>query len=172
MLPRRYVTNNFPSNLELNNNYFSFPALETLRKYPPSPFINRQCTKEYEISETNVVIEKGIVVQIPVYAIHHDEKYFPSPESFDPSRFSVVNRKDKSFNEMPYLPFSDGPRNCIGMQMGKIETKLGIVIMLQKFSYSLGTQHIDTELEISPTSFVLAPKSSILLNVQHRVRQK
>lgn len=142
---------------------------ETLRKYPPSPFINRQCTKNYQIPGTDTVIEKGIVVQIPVYGIQNDEKYYPHPKKFDPSRFFVENCKNKTFAEMPYMPFGDGPRNCIGIKLGKMETKIGIVLMLKNFSYTLGDQHVGKEeLEISPTSFVMAPKCSIKLNVHSR----
>lgn len=146
--------------------HFWFILSETLRKYPPSPFINRQCTEDYVIPGTNVVIAKGIVVQIPVYGFHHDERYYPNPKEFNPNRF--FNGEKKSFAEMPYMPFGDGPRNCIGMRMGKIETKIGIVLMLQNFNYSLGDQLVGMELEISPSSFVMAPKTNIMLKVQFR----
>lgn len=131
--------------------------------------MSRQSTKDYNIPGTNTVIEKGIVVHIPVYAIQHDEKYYPDPKKFDPSRFFVENCKNKTFTEMPYMPFGDGPRNCIGIKLGKIETKIGISSMLKNFSYTLGDQHVGKEeLEISPTSFVMAPKSSIKLKVNSR----
>lgn len=57
-------------------------------------------------------IEKNVLIQIPVYGIHHDEKYFPDPEKFLPERFSEEN---KAFMDKDaYLPFGIGPRNCIG----------------------------------------------------------
>lgn len=109
------------------------------------------------------------MVQIPVYGIQHDEKYYPEPEKFDPSRFFDENCKNRTFTEMPYMPFGDGPRNCIGIKLGKLETKIGISLMLKDFSYTLGDQHVgNEELEISPTSFVMAPKSSIMLKVHSR----
>lgn len=80
--------------------------LETLRKYPPAPLLARQCTKDYKIPGTKTVIEKGTVVQVPVYAIQNDPKYYPNPRKFDPSRFSEENKK--TFIEMPYLPFGEG----------------------------------------------------------------
>lgn len=58
-------------------------------------------------------MRKGIRVLIPVYSIHHDPKYYPDPERFDPERFSEENIKTRP--EGTYLPFGDGPRICIGM---------------------------------------------------------
>lgn len=69
---------------------------------------------------------------------------------------------------MPYLPFGDGPRNCIGMRMGIMEAKVCLAMMLKNFNYELGDQHIGKELEYSPTSFVAAPTSSIMLKVTKR----
>lgn len=82
---------------------------ETLRKYPPLPAMNRECTKEYRIPGTSVIIEKGTPIMIPVWALHYDEKFYPEPQEFRPERFSDENRK--SFVQMPWLPFGEGPRS-------------------------------------------------------------
>lgn len=47
---------------------------------------------------------------IPVLGFHYDENYFPEPEKFDPKRFSDA----KNIGPYTYLPFGEGPRNCIG----------------------------------------------------------
>jgi cytochrome P450 len=87
-------------------------STETLRKYPPVPLLTRECTKKYTIPGTNVTVEEGMSVVIPVVGIHKDPKYYPDPERFDPSRFSdEVKRKRHHF---AYLPFGEGPRICIG----------------------------------------------------------
>lgn len=47
-----------------------------------------------------------------MYALHYDPQYFPEPQKYLPERFSDENR-----NKIPpyaYIPFGQGPRNCIG----------------------------------------------------------
>jgi cytochrome P450 family 6 len=58
------------------------------------------------------MVEKGTRIMIPVMALHHDPKHYPDPERFDPERFSEVEKKKRP--HFSYLPFGEGPRNCIG----------------------------------------------------------
>lgn len=57
------------------------------------------------------VIPKGTTVTVLAYMMHRDPKFFPEPESFIPERFDVGNKFSSPF---AYVPFSAGPRNCIG----------------------------------------------------------
>lgn len=104
---------------------------ETMRKYPTLLTLTRICEQEYEIPGTKMVIDPGVEVLIPVYALHYDAQYFPNPERFDPDRFSPSNKD--SIKPFSYLPFGDGPRSCIGMRFGLLQTKLGIASVLKKF---------------------------------------
>lgn len=128
--------------------------------------MNREVTEPYKLPGTDVILDEGIAIHIPVHGIHHDEKYYPNPEEFDPSRFSEENVRNKSFVEMPYLPFGDGPRKCIASRLGLMESKVGLAMLLKDFSYDLGDQHIGKELEYSPTSFVTATLGTIKLKAK------
>lgn len=79
-------------------------------------FYIRVCVKDYVYDHDGLKfnIEKGIPVILTIYGIHHDPKYYPNPDKFNPDRFSDENKH----NILPgtYLPFGVGPRNCIGKQ--------------------------------------------------------
>jgi cytochrome P450 family 6 len=87
-------------------------VLESLRKYPPIPFITRTCVKDYNIPDTDAVLEKGRRVLVPILGVHHDEEYYPDPHRFDPDRFNEENKRAR--NQYSYIPFGEGPRTCIG----------------------------------------------------------
>lgn len=79
--------------------------------------MDRECAKDYKIPGTDFILKKGEGVVIPIIAIHLDPDYFENPLKFDPDRWS----KDKkgSINQSAYIPFGDGPRQCVGMMLIK-----------------------------------------------------
>lgn len=116
--------------------------------------------------DTNLTIDAGTNILIPSASIQRDSKYYPNPLKFDPNRFLAENTVDKSFVEMPYLPFGDGPRNCIGMRLGKLQTKVGLLMILNKFTFILAQPN--EELAFSAKTILLAPVSGINLRVIRR----
>lgn len=139
-----------------------------MRKYPVAPFLTRTCVKAYQIPGTNQIIEKGVEMFVPVFALHRDEKYYENPTKFDPDRFNEEKLIDKNQINRPYYPFGDGPRNCIGMRFGKMQTKVGLIMMLQKFKFDLDDKLKDQELVMDPKSFLLAPLGGLKLHVSRR----
>ncbi|CAG2056479.1 unnamed protein product [Timema podura] len=111
--------------------YLDMVISETLRKYPILPFLDRMTLRDYKIPGTNIVLEKGTSVFIPLLGFHNDPKYFPNPKEFNPERFTLENRK--SIPNYAYMPFGEGPRKCIGMRFGLITVKTGLVHLLSKF---------------------------------------
>jgi cytochrome P450 family 6 len=81
--------------------------------HPTVPLLDRMCCKNVDFHNHGIQIEEGTAILIPVYGLHYDPDYFPDPDKFDPERFSEKNKsKIKPFT---YLPFGEGPRNCIGI---------------------------------------------------------
>ncbi|KYN14543.1 Cytochrome P450 4V3 [Trachymyrmex cornetzi] len=81
---------------------------ETLRLFPIVPMIGRKLTEDLKLGE--FVLPKGADIIISFIRMHRNEKYWPNPLMFNPDRFL-----QEKTNYIPYyMPFSDGPRNCIG----------------------------------------------------------
>ncbi|EGI61798.1 Cytochrome P450 9e2, partial [Acromyrmex echinatior] len=98
---------------------------EALRLYPPMILLERLCEKTFELppalpDEKPFIMKKGMLVWIPVLAIHHDEKYYDNPKKFDPERF-LNNKMNNSLN---YMPFGLGPRMCIANRFAMLEIKV------------------------------------------------
>jgi cytochrome P450 family 6 len=74
--------------------------------------LTRECTKPIKLRRTDVTLEKGLQVLLPVLGLHHGPKYYPDPERFDPERFSEEEKKKRP--HFSFLPFGEGPRICIG----------------------------------------------------------
>nr|XP_042123646.1 cytochrome P450 3A11-like isoform X10 [Peromyscus maniculatus bairdii] len=111
--------------------YLDMVLSETLRLYPNANRIYRACKQDVEID--GVFILKGFLVMVPIYALHHDPEYWPEPEEFRPERFSKENKGN--INPYVYLPFGNGPRNCIGMRFALMNLKLALTKVLQNFSF-------------------------------------
>ncbi|XP_063220931.1 probable cytochrome P450 6a14 isoform X2 [Bacillus rossius redtenbacheri] len=145
--------------------YMDLVVSETLRKYPPIPMLDRECTKAYTVPGTNVHLEEGIKVKIPVYAIHHDPKYYPEPDKFDPERFTEENRR--KIPPFAYLPFGEGPRMCIGMRFGLMQAKVGLAALLSKFEFCKCPK-TQIPLEMDAVTIVTSPKGGVWLKIIDR----
>lgn len=95
----------------LKMKYLDMVLCETLRRWCPTPYLERTCKQPYTLDDFNGVkvnLEVGDSIFVPIYALHMDEKYFKKPIKFDPERFSDEN-KDK-IQPGTYLPFGFIPR--------------------------------------------------------------
>ena len=86
---------------------------EILRMYSPGHILKRRAQSNYTFNGTKISIPKGTNLWIPVCGIHYDPDIYPNPKKFDPERFN--EDAEAARHPMHYLPFGNGPRNCIGM---------------------------------------------------------
>ncbi|XP_048517335.1 cytochrome P450 6A1 isoform X2 [Dendroctonus ponderosae] len=141
--------------------YLDKVVRETLRKYPVAPVIPRRCTKDYKIRDTNIVIEKGTRIYIPVIGVHLDPEYYPDPDRFDPERFSPENKAIRP--DIAWMPFGDGPRQCLGMRFGLLQTKVALASLLQEFKFTLN-KAMKAPYTADTGTFVYMFKQDVLLD--------
>ncbi len=114
--------------------YLGQTLKETMRLRPPAAgLITREASEDVEIGGWRV--PRGAMLRITPYAVHHDPRWFPDPERFDPDRFAPGR-----VEQMPrgaYLPFGIGPRVCIGSMFATIEMTLIAAMLLQRFRFAM-----------------------------------
>jgi cytochrome P450 len=106
---------------------------ETLRMRPPVWFLQRQSNTEVTINEHTY--PKNSMFFIMVYANHHNRDIFPDPTTFRPERWA--NDAEKTLPKGAYIPFSTGPRICIGNGFAMMEAQLLLALILQRFQITL-----------------------------------
>lgn len=100
---------------------------ETLRLYPPVPFLPRQAGEADRIGHIDV--EKSALVMIAPWLLHRSPDLWDKPNHFLPERFLSGARIDP----FAYIPFAVGPRICPGMNFGLDEATLCLAILAQRF---------------------------------------
>ncbi|XP_038107974.1 probable cytochrome P450 4ac1 isoform X2 [Culex quinquefasciatus] len=102
---------------------------ECLRLYPPVPFIGRTVSEDSWFADR--FVPKGSMANVHIWDLHRDPEQFPDPERFDPNRFLPESVEKR--NPYAYVPFSAGPRNCIGQRFAMLELKSILTAVLREF---------------------------------------
>ncbi|XP_077541896.1 cytochrome P450 4c3-like isoform X1 [Haemaphysalis longicornis] len=141
--------------------YLECALKESQRVYPSVPFISRTCTEPVTIG--GVELPENSVIQIATYFLHRDPKVFPKPEEFIPERFLPENAKGR--HPYAYVPFSAGPRNCIGQKYALAEEKIVIANILRRFKIKSLNQRDQVALA---AEIVLKPRSDLRIEFTPR----
>ncbi|KAK4880254.1 hypothetical protein RN001_008400 [Aquatica leii] len=117
--------------------YLEQVVKEALRMYPPVPFFSRILTED--VTYEDKILPKDLVLVVFVFNLHYNPVLFPNPEVFDPERFNAENSKNITL--CSYIPFSAGPRNCIGQKFAMLEIKAAVCKILQTFKLLPVVEH-------------------------------
>ncbi|KAL0103190.1 hypothetical protein PUN28_017495 [Cardiocondyla obscurior] len=144
--------------------YLDMVIAETLRMYPPLPFLDRVTLERYKVPNSDLVLEKNTPIYISMTGMHYDPEYYPDPNKFDPERFTEENKRNRP--PCIYFPFGEGPRICIGMRMGLLQTKLAIVTILRNYEVT-PSKNTPIPMVIDPKALLTTPVGGgINLNIR------
>jgi cytochrome P450 len=96
------------------------------------------------------------------YVMHHDPRYFPDPERFDPERWAPGVRETRP--QFSYFPFGGGLRRCIGDSFAMIEATLLLIQLAQKWQMRHEPGH---KVALQPV-MSLRPKHGMRMVLQSR----
>lgn len=102
---------------------------ETLRLRPPAPMVARNVVADDEVDGFRLAA--GDVAFLLFWATHRHPQFWADAETFDPERFAPDNSKKR--HSWSFIPFSGGPRTCIGNMFALVESSILIAQMLRRF---------------------------------------
>jgi len=111
---------------------FVIKLQEALRKYSVVPTVSRTVIEDTHVGPH--IVPKGTTLFISIQAVHQNPKIWPDPMKFDPTRFCDPNPIPAPYT---FLPFIEGPRNCLGQYLALLESKMVLGMLLQRYNFSL-----------------------------------
>jgi cytochrome P450 len=128
--------------------------LEALRLYPPFWMVDRMAVGDDRVGD--LAIPRGSTVIVFVHGTHHAQRYWPNPESFDPSRFTKAN--EMLHTPFTHLPFGAGPRGCIGGNYAMLQILMILSELLRRY-----------DLLLTPGQ-TIEPRPMVILRPKHGIR--
>ena len=107
--------------------YLEMAVKEAMRIRPAVWVYMKEPSEDVEIGGYH--IPKGSPIMISPFVTQHDPRWFPSPQTFDPDRFS--EERATCIPNGAYVPFSGGSRVCLGKSFAMMEARLILGTMLQ-----------------------------------------
>jgi cytochrome P450 len=115
---------------------------EAIRCYPPAWIIGRSLTTDLELAGWH--LPAGSIAAVSPLLLHHDPRWYPEPEAFDPDRW--LDDRRLGVPRDAYLPFGTGPRACIGEQFAWAEAITVLAVLAQAWTF-----RIDPRFEATPS---------------------
>ncbi|XP_023945640.2 cytochrome P450 4C1 [Bicyclus anynana] len=153
-------TNGRPTLSDLSEmKYLEACIKESLRLYPPVHFIERTSDSPLIIRDSERLAPKSITILL--FDLHRRSDQFVEALEFRPERFL----KEPTWHPFAYLPFSAGPRNCIGQKFAMMEMKLAITAVLSNYRLLPVTKPQDI---VFVTDVILRTRDPIFVKFEKR----
>ncbi|KAM7305463.1 hypothetical protein ISCGN_015360 [Ixodes scapularis] len=115
--------------------YVDYCVKESLRLYPSVPLIGRVLDNDIVID--GHVVPKGVTCMVNIYTLQRNPKAFHKPEEFIPERFGTEEYSNR--HPYSYIPFSGGPKNCLGQRFAMTKMKILVAKMLHRYDFEAKT---------------------------------
>lgn len=156
-------SNTLPTHKDLGDlKYMERVMKECLRIYPTVFQVGRTVSEEFEVGGYTIPV--GAMVTASIWGCSRDARHFPEPEKFDPDRFLPEFSQNR--HPFAHIPFSAGPRNCIGQKFAQLEEKVLLSMILRNYKI----KSVDSREDVKPIpEIVVRPYPGIRLLLQKRV---
>lgn len=101
---------------------------ETMRLYPGATAVVRTAGRDIELKGRKIA--RGTMVVLATHAFHRRPDYWPDPHVFDPDRFAP-DQQAAGRPRLAYMPFSAGPRVCMGAAFAMTELTLVLATLVR-----------------------------------------
>ncbi|XP_062565064.1 probable cytochrome P450 28a5 [Armigeres subalbatus] len=153
----------------LEHAYLDQVVNEGLRMWPPAGFMSKKCTEPMELPLTgdrNISIGEEICAIISIWSLHRDPEYYDDPLTFNPDRFSPETGGTSPYREKGcFIPFGDGPRQCLGMRFARMQVKRCLYELVTNFEITVNPKTKEP-LQLDPKQFLTAPLGGIWLDFE------
>lgn len=141
--------------------------MESLRLYPHPPVLLRRA----QVDDTlpgNYKVNPGQDIMISVYNIHHSPQVWERADEFIPERFDLEGPVPNETNtDYRFIPFSGGPRKCVGDQFALLEAVVALAILLQNMEFELVP---DQDIKMT-TGATIHTTNGLFMRVRERPRE-
>ena len=110
--------------------YLEGALKETMRLFPAGTWTGRLATRDFELGSH--ALPKGTWIILSPYVTHRIPELFPEPYRFVPERWLSIRPSAYEF-----MPFSAGPRYCIGTSLAMMQLKIAMSMMLRRYRFTL-----------------------------------
>lgn len=143
--------------------YLDMVIKESMRLLPPVPLIGRQTMEDFELGD--LVVPQGVTLLINFFNLHRKKDLWGTDaEDFNPDRFSSANEAQR--HSHAFLPFSEGPRNCIGKQYALLAIKIILVKFLRNYKVTTDLKYEELKLKADITLKIC---QDLLMKVERRI---
>ncbi|XP_013185828.2 cytochrome P450 4g15 [Amyelois transitella] len=133
----------FQDTLEMK--YLERCLMETLRMYPPVPIIARHLKQDVVLPSSGKKVPAGTTVIIATIKLHRRPDIYPNPDKFDPDNFLPERSANRHY--YAFVPFSAGPRSCVGRKYAMLKLKIILSTILRNFRVHSDLKESDFQLQ-------------------------